>query len=183
MRHSNRLYLLSRQEGLGRFQKVDSIADSRCEECSPLTLSSRQHPGDAEVQPALVCYNSDWGGYVFLLFQVFSPKPVHLKFSHFLGFSASERYAHAACSDLARSSDGLGSMQSSPGKVAFMNATSISLGLLIVLFTILLLHGMRKLKPQITEFRSQRMCPACGLITSRLKARCLECGVASVSKR
>ncbi len=64
-----------------------------------------------------------------------------------------------------------------------MNATSISLGLLIVLFTILLLHGMRKLKPQITEFRSQRMCPACGLITSRLKARCLECGVASVSKR
>ena len=63
-----------------------------------------------------------------------------------------------------------------------MNATSISLGLLIVLFTILLLHGMRKLKPQITAFQSQRICPSCGLITSRLKARCLECGVASFSK-
>ena len=63
-----------------------------------------------------------------------------------------------------------------------MNATSISFGLLIVLFTILLLHWMRKLKPQITGFRSQRMCPSCGLITTRLKARCLECGVASVSE-
>ena len=57
-----------------------------------------------------------------------------------------------------------------------MNATSISFGLLIVLFTILLLHWMRKLKPQVAGFRSQRMCPSCGLITSRLKASCLECG-------
>ena len=64
-----------------------------------------------------------------------------------------------------------------------MSATSIFLGLLIVLFTIKLLHSMRKLKPQITGFRSQRMCPSCGLITSRLNPRCLECGVASVSKR
>ena len=64
-----------------------------------------------------------------------------------------------------------------------MNATSISFGLLIVLFTILVFYWMRKLKPQITGFRSQRMCPSCGLITSRLKAHCLECGVASVSKR
>ena len=57
-----------------------------------------------------------------------------------------------------------------------MNAASIFLGLLIVLFMILLLHWMRKLKPQIAGFQSQRMCPSCGLITSRLKARCLECG-------
>ncbi len=57
-----------------------------------------------------------------------------------------------------------------------MNATSISFGLLIVLFTILLLHRMRKLKPQVAGFQSQRMCPPCGLITSRLKASCLECG-------
>ena len=63
-----------------------------------------------------------------------------------------------------------------------MNATNIAVGLLIVL-TILLLHWMRKLKPQVAGFRSQRMCPSCGLITSRLKARCLECGVASVSER
>jgi hypothetical protein len=59
-----------------------------------------------------------------------------------------------------------------------MNATSIAVGLLIV-STILLLHWMRK-KTRIAGFRSQRMCPSCGLITSRLKARCLECGVASV---
>lgn len=55
-----------------------------------------------------------------------------------------------------------------------MSATSISFGLLIVLFTILLLRW--KLKPQIAGFQSQRMCPSCGLITSRMKACCLECG-------
>jgi hypothetical protein len=38
-----------------------------------------------------------------------------------------------------------------------MNAASIFLGLLIVLFMILLLHWMRKLKPQIAGFQSQRM--------------------------
>jgi hypothetical protein len=63
-----------------------------------------------------------------------------------------------------------------------MNATSIVFGLLIVLFTILLFYWMRRLKPQSAGFRSQRMCPACGLITSRLNPRCLECGVASFSK-
>jgi hypothetical protein len=51
-----------------------------------------------------------------------------------------------------------------------------------VILTILLLLWMRKLIPQITGVRSQRMCPACGLITSP-KARCLECGVATVSTR
>jgi hypothetical protein len=57
-----------------------------------------------------------------------------------------------------------------------MNATSFSFGLLIVLFTILLIHSMHKLKPHIPGYGSQRMCPSCGLITSRLKACCLECG-------
>jgi hypothetical protein len=57
-----------------------------------------------------------------------------------------------------------------------MSATSISFGLLIALFTILLLYRMRKLKPPIAGFGSQRMCPSCGLITSRFKACCLECG-------
>ena len=57
-----------------------------------------------------------------------------------------------------------------------MNAISFSFGLLIVLFTILLLHRMRKLKPQIAGYGSQRVCPSCGLITSRSKACCLECG-------
>ena len=57
-----------------------------------------------------------------------------------------------------------------------MNATSIFIGLLIVLFMILLLRWMRRLKPQLAGSQSQRMCPSCGLITSRLKASCLECG-------
>ena len=68
-------------------------------------------------------------------------------------------------------------------KVAFMSFNSISLGGAIVLFTILLLAWMRKLKPQTVGFRLQRMCPSCGLITARLNPRCLECGVASISKR
>jgi hypothetical protein len=57
-----------------------------------------------------------------------------------------------------------------------MNAVSVSFGLLMVLFTILLLRSMRKLKPQAARVGSQRMCPSCGLITSRLKADCMECG-------
>ena len=30
--------------------------------------------------------------------------------------------------------------------------------------------------PQARDAQSQRMCPFCGLITSRFKASCLECG-------
>ena len=41
---------------------------------------------------------------------------------------------------------------------------------------ILLLCKIRKLRPQVTGYGSQRMCPFCGLITSRSKAHCLECG-------
>src|SRR6266567_5654470 len=68
-------------------------------------------------------------------------------------------------------------------KGRFVNVTSISFGLLIGLFTILLLHWIRKLKPEVAGFRSQRMCPFCGLLTSRLNPRCLECGVASILRR
>jgi hypothetical protein len=57
-----------------------------------------------------------------------------------------------------------------------MSATSILVGLLLVLFTILLFYRMRSLRPQIAGFGSQRMCPSCGLITSRSKPCCLECG-------
>jgi len=58
-----------------------------------------------------------------------------------------------------------------------MNATIISTGMLLVLFTILLFRWRRRtLKPQLAGFQSQMMCQSCGLITSRLKARCLECG-------
>ena len=58
-----------------------------------------------------------------------------------------------------------------------MNATSMFVGLLIALFAILLLRRSRDVKPQIAAgYGTQRMCPSCGLITSRLKARCMECG-------
>jgi hypothetical protein len=57
-----------------------------------------------------------------------------------------------------------------------MNATSISFGLLVALLAILLLYKIRKLKPQVAGYGSQMMCPFCGLITSRLRAHCLECG-------
>jgi len=57
-----------------------------------------------------------------------------------------------------------------------MNVTSMSFGLLVALFTTLLLRRMRKLKPQIAGYGTQRMCPSSGLITSRLKACYLECG-------
>jgi hypothetical protein len=57
-----------------------------------------------------------------------------------------------------------------------MNAISIFAGLLIALVASLLLYKMRKLKLQVARYGSQRMCPWCGLITSRLNACCLECG-------
>lgn len=57
-----------------------------------------------------------------------------------------------------------------------MNAISVSFGLLVALFVILLLYKILKSKPQVARYGSQRMCPSCGLITSRLKACCLECG-------
>ena len=57
-----------------------------------------------------------------------------------------------------------------------MNATSIVVGLLVVLFTILLLQRTRRLKPRIAGYGTQTMCPSCGLITSRLRPCCLECG-------
>jgi hypothetical protein len=55
-----------------------------------------------------------------------------------------------------------------------MNAISISFGLFIALFAILLLCKMRKLKPQFAWYRSQlRMCPSCGLINISAKSMLL----------
>jgi hypothetical protein len=74
-------------------------------------------------------------------------------------------------------------MQNSPKERSVcMNPTNIFLGVLTLSLMTLLLRWMRKLIPQITGVRSQRMCSACGLITSQ-KARCLECGVTTVSTR
>jgi len=66
-------------------------------------------------------------------------------------------------------------MRKLPSKSTFMNVINICVGLLIALVAILALYRMRKL-PQVAGYGSQRMCPACGLITSRLKPFCLECG-------
>jgi branched-subunit amino acid ABC-type transport system permease component len=58
-----------------------------------------------------------------------------------------------------------------------MGALNISVSLLIALFAIfLLLYRTHRLKAHRAAFGSQRMCPACGLITSRLKTCCLACG-------
>jgi len=66
-------------------------------------------------------------------------------------------------------------------KDRLMNLMGISLGVLVLVVAVLLLHR-RHGNEQAGGPRSQRMCPSCGLITSR-HARCLECGVASVSGR
>ena len=68
------------------------------------------------------------------------------------------------------------SMPESQKRSTLMNTINISFGLLLALFAILLFYKMRKLKPQIAGYGSQRMCSSCGLITSRLKACCVECG-------
>jgi hypothetical protein len=57
-----------------------------------------------------------------------------------------------------------------------MSPISISIGLLIALVGVLMFYSMRTRQPQVAGYGSQRMCPSCGLITSRLKACCLECG-------
>ncbi len=62
-------------------------------------------------------------------------------------------------------------------KENLMNPISIAFGLLVALFAILLLYWMRTQRPQVAGYGSQRMCPSCGLITSRFKASCLECGM------
>jgi hypothetical protein len=73
----------------------------------------------------------------------------------------------------------MGGRLTSPPQVwkdTLLNSTSISFGLLVALLAIPLLRKIHKPKPPIAEYGSQRMCPSCGLITSRSKAYCLECG-------
>jgi len=57
-----------------------------------------------------------------------------------------------------------------------MNAIGIIVGALAVMFVAVMVYRTRRLRPQMAGYGSQRMCPACGLITPRAKAVCLECG-------
>ena len=50
-----------------------------------------------------------------------------------------------------------------------MNTIGIGVSLLAVVFAFWLFYRMRRLKLQVAGFASQRMCPACGLITPRSK--------------
>jgi hypothetical protein len=71
---------------------------------------------------------------------------------------------------------GIRARRKSSRRNVFMNANGVFVGLLIGLFAFLLVYWTRRLKLQLVGAGSQRMCPSCGLITSRLKARCMECG-------
>jgi hypothetical protein len=57
-----------------------------------------------------------------------------------------------------------------------MHGMAIGTGLLVVVFALVLAYRVRRMKPQMPGYASQRMCPSCGLITPRAKAACLECG-------
>jgi hypothetical protein len=57
-----------------------------------------------------------------------------------------------------------------------MNRIGICVGVLAAVLAFVLVYRVRRLKPEMGGYASQRMCPACGLITPRSKAACLECG-------
>jgi hypothetical protein len=63
-----------------------------------------------------------------------------------------------------------------------MNTIAIGAILLAVVFAAAWLFRMRYLKPQMAGYASQRMCPACGLITPRSNPACLECGKVFVAQ-
>jgi hypothetical protein len=57
-----------------------------------------------------------------------------------------------------------------------MHVIGICAGVLAAVFAVVVTFRTRWMKPQMAGYASQRMCPACGLITPRAKAACLECG-------
>jgi hypothetical protein len=62
-----------------------------------------------------------------------------------------------------------------------MNLVAMGAGLLALVVVVVMAWRMRRLRPEVAGYASQRMCPACGLITPRAKAACLECGKVLVS--
>ena len=67
---------------------------------------------------------------------------------------------------------------SKPGKVLCMNVINVFFGVFVALVSMLALWHLHlwKERPQIARYGSQRMCRACGAITPRSKARCVQCG-------
>lgn len=57
-----------------------------------------------------------------------------------------------------------------------MGAIGICAGVLALVFAAVMVYKLRRMRPQMAGYASQRMCPACGLITPRAKAACMECG-------
>jgi hypothetical protein len=58
-----------------------------------------------------------------------------------------------------------------------MHVIGIGAGVLAAVFAVVMIYSrMRRSPQQKAGYASQRMCPACGLITPRAKAACLECG-------
>jgi ABC-type spermidine/putrescine transport system permease subunit II len=57
-----------------------------------------------------------------------------------------------------------------------MNLIGICVSVVAVVVAVLLFYRMRRLRPEMAGYASQRMCPACGLITPRAKTACMECG-------
>jgi hypothetical protein len=62
-----------------------------------------------------------------------------------------------------------------------MNGIGIGIGVLALVIALLVAYRMRPPKPEVAGYGTQRMCPACGLITPRSKSACLECGRVFVS--
>jgi hypothetical protein len=57
-----------------------------------------------------------------------------------------------------------------------MGAIGICAGVLALVFAMVMVYKLWRVRPQMAGYASQRMCPACGLITPRAQAACLECG-------
>jgi ribosomal protein S27E len=64
-----------------------------------------------------------------------------------------------------------------------MGAIWIYVGVVAVVFAVVAVYRMRRMKPQMKGYALQRMCPACGLITPRANLVCLECGKVMVAGR
>lgn len=60
-----------------------------------------------------------------------------------------------------------------------MNTINICFGVFVVLISMVSLFRLYRIRmapPHVAVYGSQTMCPSCGSITARSKAKCLHCG-------